>query len=78
MKIWPPLKPGDSAEYQNFYNFLIKCDSVMSKQQWNILDTPDILCTLISKLPGNARDRWNRKVFNVRRRDRREPALTDL
>jgi len=50
----------------------------MSKQQRNILDTPDILCTLISKLPGNTRDRWNRKVFNVRRRDRREPALTDL
>ena len=25
-------------------------------QQWNSLDTPDILCVLISKLPGNEGD----------------------
>ena len=59
-------------------NFLIKCDSIMSRQQWNALDTPDVLCSLISKLPGNTRDRWNRRVLNLRRHEQREAELADL
>ena len=54
---WTPLKPGDLAAYRKLYNFLIKRDSIMSRQQWNSLDTPDVLCSLVSKLPGNKRDR---------------------
>ena len=50
----------------------------MSRQQWNSLDTPDILCALISKLPGNARDKWNRKVMMIRRSHGREPELSDF
>ena len=60
IKSWAPLKQGDSSSYRKFYNFLIKCDSIMSLKQWNALDTPDKLCSLISKLPGNTRGRWNR------------------
>ena len=75
---WPPLKNDDSAGYRRFHNFLIKCESIMSRQQWNSLDTPDILCALISKLPGNARDKWNRKVMMIRRSHGREPELSDI
>ena len=50
----------------------------MSRQQWNSLDTPYILCALISKLPGNARDKWNRKVMMIRRSHGREPELSDF
>ena len=50
----------------------------MSRQQWNALDTPDVLCSLISKLPGNTRDRWNRQVLNLRRHEQRESQLADL
>ena len=50
----------------------------MSRQQWNALDTPDVLCSLISKLPGNTRDRWNRRVLNLRRHEQIEPELADL
>ena len=32
IKDWPLLKPADSA-YPKFYNFLIKCKSIMSQQQ---------------------------------------------
>ena len=60
IKSWAPLKQGDSSAYWKFYNFLIKYESIMSRQQWNALDTPDVLCNLISKLPGNTRDRLNR------------------
>ena len=47
-------------------------------QQWNSLDTPDILCVLISKLPGNARNGWNRKVMMIWRSHGREPGLSDF
>ena len=67
IKSWTPLKPGNPTAYRKFCNFLIKCDSIMSCQQWNSLDTPDVLCSLVSKLPGNTMDRWNRKVFMLRK-----------
>ena len=42
------------------------------------MDSPEILCMLISKLPGNTRDRCNRKVLIIRRKHRREPKLEDF
>ena len=50
----------------------------MALQHWNSMDTPEILCMLVSKLPGNTRDRWNRKVLITRRQHRREPELEDF
>ena len=50
----------------------------MTLQHWNSMDIPEILCMLISKLPGNTRDRWNRKVLIIRRQHKREPELEDF
>ena len=50
----------------------------MSRQQWNSLDTPDILYALISKLPGNARDNWNMKMMMIQRCYGREAELSDF
>ena len=50
----------------------------MSRQQWNSLDTPDVLCSLVSKLSGNMRDRRSRKVFMLRKYQQLEPELSDL
>ena len=47
-------------------------------QRGNALDSPDILCMLISKLPGGIMERWNRKVLNIRRCQVREPTLNDM
>ena len=47
IRSWPSLKNRNSAGYRRFYNFLIKCESIMPRQQWNSLDTADILCALI-------------------------------
>ena len=41
-------------------------------QRWNALDSPDILCKLISKLPGEKMERRNRRC------QVREPILDDL
>ena len=37
-----------------------------------------MLCMLISKVPGQLMDRWNRTVQAIRRKQRREPDLQDL
>ena len=50
----------------------------MALQHWNSVDTPEVLCMLMSKLPGNTRDQWNRKVLIIRRQQRREPELEDF
>ena len=78
IKGWPLLKPGDSSSYWKFYSFLVKCESIMSRQQWNSLNSPNILCTLTLKLPGNARDKWNRKVLSIRRHRVEDPELADF
>ena len=42
------------------------------------MDTPEMLCMLIAKLPGGLMDRWNRKVQAIRKSHLREPDLQDL
>ena len=78
IKTWPLLKSSDLSAYKKFYDFLLRCESIMALQHWNSVDTPKIICMLISKLPGNTRDRWNRKVLITRRQHRREPELEDF
>ena len=68
IKHWPQIKAGDAgAEIPERLGYL---------QSWNVLDTPDIMCMLLSKLPGSARDKWSRNVLTISRRHKREPDLT--
>ena len=78
IKLWPQIKFGDAKAFQKFHSFLIKCQSVADFSRWNALDTPDVLCLLVSKFPGSLIDRWNRKVLGIRRKELREPNLQDL
>ena len=43
-----------------------------------LINNPDVICMLISKLPTYLQDRWNRKVCKLRRSDERESELVDL
>ena len=72
------LKFGDAKGFCKFYNFLLKSESVSESQAWNALGTPEMLCMLISKLPGGLMDRWNKTVQAIRRKQIREPDLQDL
>ena len=78
IKTWPQLKPADGAAFQKLHNFLIKCESATYGQTWNALDTPEMMCLVLSKLPGHTRERWNRSVMSIRRRYSREPDFADL
>ena len=78
VKDWPQIKFGDAKAFRKFYNFLLKCESISGSQNWNAMDTPEMLCMLIAKLPGGLIDRWNRNVQAIRKRHLREPDLQDL
>ena len=59
---------------------MIRCESILGSgsQQWNTMDTPEMLCMLIAKLPGRLMDRWNNKIQAIRKRHLHEPGLQDL
>ena len=78
IKNWPSVKPGDTTAYRKFHNFLIKCQSVSSSLTWNVLENPDTICTLLSKLPIYMVDKWNRQVLRMRRGSYREPVFADF
>lgn len=75
LKGWKSIKLGDSASLGNFHTFFLKMNGVVFGEYWNTLEN---LCSIISKLPGNSKDRWNRKVFKLRKEKQREPYLDDL
>ena len=78
VKEWPQIKVGDTAGFQKFYNFLLKCQSIIGGNKWNALDSPESICMLLSNLLGQLRDRWNREVYSIRAKHSREPELKDL
>ena len=78
IKSRPQLRPVDGAAYRRFYNFLLKCEGATYGQNWNTIDTPEMMYLVLSKLPGNSREKWNRTVLNIRRRHLREPDFADL
>ena len=43
-----------------------------------MLNRPDIIWTLLSKLPGSVKDKWSRRVLTIRRRGNREPEMGDF
>ena len=43
-----------------------------------LINNPDVTCMLLSKLPTYLQDRWNRKVYKLKRSDERESELVDL
>ena len=57
IKQWPQIKFGDAKNYRKFDNFLLKCRSVSASHRWNALDTTDMLCIMVSKLPEGIMER---------------------
>ena len=78
IKKWLQVRQGDAAAYRKFYNFLLKCQSLTDDRNWNLFNSLDMLCTLISKLPMSVGDRWNKRVQFTRKNQLRELDLADF
>ena len=76
LRYWQVI--SDATALRQFHNFVLKCESVISLQNWNVLEFPESLSMMISKFARHIRVRWNRKVLSLRKRHRREPTLSDL
>ena len=44
----------------------------------NSLETPDVICIILAKIPGYLQDKWNRNVQKIRKVQRREAGLIEL
>ena len=64
--------------YREFYSFRLKCQSLTDGRNWNLFNSPDMLCTFISKLTMSISDRWNRRIQFTRKNQLREPDLADF
>ena len=71
------IKSGDVTIYRRLFNFLIKCQSLEYGSQ-DPLDTPDVICMILAKIPGYLQDRWSTNAKKIRNAQMREPRLTDL
>ena len=78
IKRMPKIRTGDASAYRKMFNFLIKCKSLSYDEGYNPLDTPDVICMVLAKLPIYLQDRWNRDAMKIRRIRCREPGLTEL
>ena len=55
-----------------------KCNSLRTATKWTAMETPGTLGMLVSKLPNDVADTWNRKALMLRRSQQREPSLKDF
>ena len=51
--------------------------TITQLQIWNVLDTPEIMCMVLSKIPGGTRDNWSKRVLLIRRKQGKEPEMVD-
>ena len=72
------IKSGDALAFRRLFNILIKCQTINYGTSKNPLNSPDIICMILSKVPGHLQDRWNKNALRIRRTETRKPGLLDL
>ena len=58
-----PLKAGDGTAFRKLFNFVIKCQIIEVDGHYNPLYTPEIICTVLSKLPLKHHTAALKKIF---------------
>ena len=74
IKQWPQIKAGDAGAHRRFQNY----ENIDHLQSLNVLNTPDIIWMLLSKLSGNVRDNWSRALLTIWRKGNREREMADF
>ena len=73
-----PLKAGDATAIRKLFNFPVKCQTIEADGHYNPLNTPEIISTVLSKLPVHLQNRWNCNTLQLQREYSKEPQLIDL
>ena len=73
LKSWKTIRAGDVRDFKRFYRFLLKCHTNRKGDVYlRILDNPETLSKLQSKLPLRMQERWTRKAVNSRETSKKE------
>ena len=73
------IRAGDAVAYTQLLNFLMKCQKLdRLSSGTNPMDSPDIICMILAKVPVHLQNRWNRSVQKIRKTQMREPGFIDL
>ena len=72
------LQKRNASALKRLLNFLIKFQSLQYSNNQNPLDTPDVICMILSKTPGFLQETRNRHVPKIRKNQAREHGLLDL
>lgn len=76
---WSNISSNDSLALRDFYLSLVKCQcAVQSLSYSNVLDTPHVLQTIVSKLPSYLQNKWRESVHRIRNDERRVPCFNDV
>ena len=55
----------EAGIFRRLFNFLIKCHTMSYSTSKNPLDSPDVICMILSKVPGYLQDSWNRNALRI-------------
>ena len=70
---WKTIRAGNVDDFKKFYRFLLKCNTNRKGDIYlRLLDNPETLRNLQSKLPSRLQDRWTRKAVQHRETNRNE------
>ena len=59
------IKPEDAVAFRRLLNYLINCQTMNYGTSKNPLDSPDLICMIVSKVPGHLQDRWKRYIWEL-------------
>ncbi|XP_066911620.1 uncharacterized protein [Clytia hemisphaerica] len=77
LKNWTRLKSNDAEAFRHFYAFLVKFEFNMKCYQNRNYDSPELIQTVLRKMPSFMQNKWNREALKIRRSGK-EPKLRDL
>ena len=73
------LKAGNARAFRKLFNILIiKCQTIEVDGHYNLLETTEIICMVLSKLTLHLQDRWNRNPLQLRKKSSKGPQVIDL
>ena len=76
---WKVIRPGDLKDFKRYYRFLLKCNSNSKGGVYlKLLDNPETLRNLHSKLPSKLQERWSRKAVLHRETTHGELSFSDF
>ena len=76
---WPVVESDDNVALREFYFFLVKCQCARnSLSDMDVLNHPNSMQTIVSKLPLYLQNKWRDNVFKIKSHQLRSPHFDDL